>query len=273
MLSAVIPILNEEKTLKIVLANLEKIPFLNYAFFVLNGSTDQSLAIVKQAKTNYQKVILSYPTALGFDIPRAVGAFWACQISANNVANNSKKAILFLDGDTACDIHQNLKQLAQAVLLENVDLALANCYPYPHKRFALADEVLKSRGELNRTLGLFHDLGLASPSHGPICVSEQIISQIGVSYLAIPPLFMAKVREQQGKIKVATALANNKWYGAPRDDEHNQLIAETIIGDNKMAQNYYLTHTLNREGYPGYHPYRNFQFISQLTGEDMLPDF
>lgn len=265
MLSAVIPVLNEEKTLKIVLDNLSLIPFLSYAFFVIDGSTDQSLSVVKGAKTNYKKIIICYPTALGFDIPRAIGAFHALKCPI--------KGILFLDGDTAWDIHQNLKQLTQAVLFKNVDLALANCYPYPHKRFALADEVLKSRSEFNRTLGLFHDLGLASPSHGPICISGKIINQIGVTDLAIPPLFMAKVREYQGNIKVATALANDKWYGAPRDDEHNKLIAETIIGDNKMAQNYYLSHTLDREGYLGYHPYRDFQALSQLTGKDMLPDF
>lgn len=42
MLSAVIPVLNEENTLPLVLANLRQINKLTSAFFILNGCTDSS---------------------------------------------------------------------------------------------------------------------------------------------------------------------------------------------------------------------------------------
>lgn len=265
MLSAVIPVLNEEKTLNAVLDNLGKIPLLRAAYFVLNGCTDKSAEIIQRAKTPYQKSIITYPAALGFDIPRAVGAYYALKHTA--------KGILFLDGDISEDIHVCLNKLAHEVCLKQTDLALTNCYPYPTKRFARAEEVLAARGELNRALGLFHDLGLASPSHGPSCVGTKIIKKTGIFCLAVPPMLLAQVRQLHGKIKVAAALNTAQYYGAMRDDEHNRLIAETIIGDSKMAKNYYLYGTFDREGYMGYHQKRNFQALAQLTGKNVPSDF
>lgn len=49
MLSAVIPVLNEENTLPLVLANLRQINKLTSAFFILNGCTDKSAG-------GYQKI-------------------------------------------------------------------------------------------------------------------------------------------------------------------------------------------------------------------------
>ena len=265
MLSAVIPILNEADTLSIVLDNLRQIPLLKYSFFILNGCTDQSAEIIQKAKTPYKKNIIIYPDALGFDIPRAVGAYYALKCPV--------KGVLFLDGDTADDIHHCLNQLARAVCLKHTDLALTNCYPYPKKRFARAKEVLAARGELNRTLGLFHDLGLASPSHGPICAGTEIIKKTNIFSLAVPPLFLAEARLLKGEIKVAAALNTTKYYGAIRDDEHNKLIAETIIGDSKMAKNYYLYNSYDREGYQGYHLKRDFRTLEKLTGKNVPPDF
>ena len=265
MLSAVIPVLNEENALPLVLANLRQINKLTSAFFILNGCTDKSAEVIKKSKTACRKIIISYPETLGFDIPRAIGAYQALKYPC--------RAILFLDGDTAEDIHHCLNDLANAVLHEHVDLALTNCYPYPAKRFAQAAEVLAARSELNRILGLFHDLGLASPSHGPLCVSAQSVRQIGTAALAVPPLFLAKLRQNNGTIKVASALSSRKWYGVPRDDEHNRLIAETIIGDTKAAKNYYLYNRLDREGHIGAHPKRNFHALKMLTGEDVTAYF
>ena len=121
MLSAVIPVLNEENTLPLVLANLRQINKLTSAFFILNGCTDKSAEVIKKSKTACRKIIISYPETLGFDIPRAIGAYQALKYPC--------RAILFLDGDTADDIHHCLNDLANAVLHEHVDLALTNCYP------------------------------------------------------------------------------------------------------------------------------------------------
>ena len=70
MLSAVIPVLNEENTLPLVLANLRQINKLTSAFFILNGCTDKSAEVIKKSKTACRKIIISYPETLGFDIPR-----------------------------------------------------------------------------------------------------------------------------------------------------------------------------------------------------------
>ena len=265
MLSAVIPILNEAPSLENVLKNLQQIPSLSYVNFVLNGCHDESLEIITKAKVSFQKNIIQYPNKLGVDIPRAIGAYYALR--------QSVKGVLFLDGDIGDDIHQNLKRLAYAVLFEHTDIALTNCYPHPAKRFPQAEEVLKARADLNRTLGLFHDLGLASPSHGPLCASKAIIQKCGLTSLAIPPLFLAKACQNKGKIKVAAVLEGKLWYGSPRTDEHNKLISETIIGDCKAAENFYLYQSLDREGHLGYHPYRDFAALQKLMGKDMLADF
>lgn len=264
MLAAVIPVCNEAAALDSVLYNLRRLSSLTCAYFILNGCTDDSEAVIRKARVNFHKHLICYPQKLGVDIPRAVGAYYALKKPAQGV--------LFLDGDVADDIHRNLKQLTDAVLLEQTDLALTNCYQYPVKRFAPATEVLKARGELNSTLGLFHELGLASPSHGPLCASARIIRRCGLTSLAIPPLFLARVRQCGGKIKVASALGGRKWYGSPRSDEHNRLIAETIIGDCKAAENYYLRRRLDREGHDGCHSQRDFPTLAELTGENMPAD-
>ena len=265
MLAAVIPIFNEASSLENVLKNLHQIPSLSYVCFVLNGCTDESYEIIKNAKVAFQKNIIQYPEKLGVDIPRAIGAYYAIQ--------KFVRGVLFLDGDINDDIHQNLKRLAYAVLFEHTDLALTNCYSHPTKRFPQAEEVLKARADLNRTLGLFHDLGLASPSHGPLCASKTIIEKCGLTSLAIPPLFLAKACQNKGKIKVAAILEGKEWYGSPRTDEHNKLISETIIGDCKAAENYFLYQSLDREGHLGYHPSRDFAALQKLMGKDVLADF
>ena len=119
MIAAVIPVLNEEKTINHVLQNLFNVP-VNLAIPVLNGSIDQTANIISDLQdTRVQPVIFN--EALGIDVPRAIGAFSAYKLGATSV--------LFIDGDMGGEFATNLRELVSTVTESGTDLALTDCYP------------------------------------------------------------------------------------------------------------------------------------------------
>lgn len=169
MYDVVIPAYNEEKSILAVLATVLKLP-LRYIILVLNGCTDRTLELTRSIPDSRIHTIY-FAEPLGIDIPRAVGALYAHKLNSEGV--------LFLDGDMSGNILENLEQLLFA-LDQGVDIALTNCYPYITHRANLAHLVLRFRANLNKELGLFHTLGLATPTHGPHALSAKALD-------AIPP--------------------------------------------------------------------------------------
>ena len=251
---AVVPVLNESSTISLVLDQLQHLP-LREIVLILNGCQDNSAEIIQRHQTKVSKKIILFAHPLGIDIPRAIGLKYALTKNA--------KAVLFVDGDLTASVEPVLYKLLQDVCYRNVDLALTNCYPYPDYRSPLAQEILYYRKTLNRTLGIFHQIGLASPSHGPHCVSRMLMNQIPINAFAIPPLELAFCVEMQGLIKVSAALNDITWHAKERDIAHNIAIAETIIGDCFMAQNYFLHAAPNRKGFYGYHQMRRFDLLEK----------
>jgi hypothetical protein len=147
-------------------------------------------------------------------------------------------AVLFVDGDLQGNYTCCLEQLICETLHHNCDLALTNCYPYIGFRSDTARSVLHYREKLNRKLGIFSTIGLATPSHGPHCVSRRLLSTVGTACLSIPPLMLAKAAQAHLTIRVAARLSANQWKSAERGDIHNQKIADTIIGDCIEAMQY-----------------------------------
>ena len=188
----VVPILNEEYTIALVLDQLQRLP-LREIVLILNGCQDHSAQIIQHHQTKKRKKVILFAHPLGIDIPRAVGVKYALTQNA--------KAVLFVDGDLTASIESVLYKLLIDVCYRNIDLALTNCYPYPDYRSPLAQEILYYRKSLNHSLGIFHQIGLASPSHGPHCVSQNLMKRIPLQAFAIPPLEMAFCAEIYGKIK------------------------------------------------------------------------
>lgn len=250
--AVVIPACNEENRIASVLDNLAQIYNLYKIIPVLNGCTDNTRRkILEHPSINTSDsllAIIEYPLPLGIDVPRRWGAHCARALDAD--------AVLFVDGDLTGKYTDCLQKLLQAVLLHQCDLALTNCYPYISYRSDLAKTVLYYREKLNRTLNVFSSIGLATPSHGPHCVSRRLIDTIGTECFSIPPLMLAKAVEAGLNIRVAGQLHHMQWQSAQRGEQHNQKIADTIIGDCIAALEYFhdmpITRTSQGVVYLGY---------------------
>lgn len=237
VLAIVIPAYNEEDTIRQVLDNLKSLP-VKWIIPVLNGCSDDTLSVVLHHTLAKKTALIHYPLPLGIDVPRSVGAKCAIKLGADE--------IMFVDGDLSGDFSNCLHQLYQAVHFGHCQLALTNCYPHIGYRSQTAKIVLHYREQLNRTLGLFQDIGLATPSHGPHCISTTVLDIIGTDCLSIPPLLLAKVVEAGFSVQVAATLDDEEWHSRPRGSEHNQKIADTIIGDCIEARQYFTKQPITR---------------------------
>lgn len=250
MIAAVIPACNEEAGIVHVLDNLATLFTLDVVIPVLNGCTDGTRQAALHHPLAARLALIEYPLPLGIDVPRSWGADCALKLGADQ--------ILFVDGDLEGEFSACLQALLCAVAYKNYDLALTNCYPYVGYRSETAKAVLFHREQLNRKLGLFSAIGLATPSHGPHCVSRRLLEAVGTDCLSVPPLMLAKAAEAGLKIGVAARLTNEQWRSAQRGDQHNQKIADTIIGDCIAARQYFSGQTITRiENGIQYLGYRN----------------
>lgn len=250
--AAIIPAYNEEHSISAVLDNLAQLFSLDFIIPVLNGCTDHTRQNILQhpliLSHAARLAMIEYPLPFGIDVPRSVGADCAHKLGAD--------AILFVDGDLTGNYAECLQQLLCEVAEHNTDLALTNCYPYIGYRSDTAKTVLYYREKLNRTLKLFSTIGLATPAHGPHCVSKRLIDTIGTDCFAVPPLMLAKAAQAKLQIRVAAKLDNEQWQSAQRGNLHNEKIADTIIGDCIAALEYLdgrpVTRSDNGKQYLGY---------------------
>jgi glycosyltransferase involved in cell wall biosynthesis len=250
--AVVIPAYNEETGIISVLDNLAMLNTALKIIPVLNGCTDNTRQNILThsfvTSSPIHLAMMEYPLPLGIDVPRRWGAHCAYAMDAD--------AVLFVDGDMTGCYADCLHQLVEAVLHHKCDLALVNCYPYIGYRSEIAKVVLYYREKLNRTLRLFSTIGLATPSHGPHCVSQRLIETIGTECFVTPPLMLAKAAKAHLQIQVVSTLNNNQWQSAQRGDIHNEKIAETIIGDCIAALEYLegkpITRSDGKKVYLGY---------------------
>ena len=230
MITAVIPACNEEENIQAVLDNLAQVSSLDQIIPVLNGCTDHTRDEILRHPVSSRIALIEYPLPLGIDVPRSWGAHCALELDAD--------AVLFVDGDLQGDYALCLQNLICEVIQHHCDLALTNCYPYIGFRSETARMVLHYREKLNRKLRLFSSIGLATPSHGPHCVSSHLLRTIGTDCLSVPPLMLSMAAKANLTIRVAARLNSSQWSSAQRGDIHNQKIADTIIGDCIAALQY-----------------------------------
>ncbi|WP_434510854.1 glycosyltransferase family 2 protein [Desulfitobacterium sp. AusDCA] len=254
MYDVVIPVKNEEKSILAVLTTVLRLP-IRYIILVLNGCTDRTLELTRSIPDKRIHTIY-FADSLGIDIPRAVGALYARKLNSQGV--------LFVDGDMSGNIFPNLKSLLNA-LDQEIDISLTNCYPYITHRAKLAHLVSRFRANLNKELRLFHDLGLATPTHGPHALSAKALESIPPEGIAIPPLSLVWATKLGLRIQVATSIRHEDLKSPRKHRKHARLIAETIIGDCVMgfalAHDEPLTRSLGKHQMLGYHPERRFDIL------------
>jgi len=267
MFAVVIPAKNEEKSILATLTTILRLP-VSYIILVLNGCTDQTFKLARTIP-DARIHILYFSDPLGLDIPRAIGALYACHIGA--------KGVLFVDGDMSGDIYQNLLTLISSIE-SGIDVALTNCYPYIPHRHKLANLVLRFRSQLNRELDLFNSLGLATPTHGPHALSQHAMQSLPSEAIAIPPLTLYWAKKIGLIIKVTTSIPHESLHSPRKHRRHARLIAETIIGDCLMGlaliQNDTPTRLLGKHNLIGYHLERRFDLLQgweqSLRSQDMF---
>lgn len=188
---------------------------------VANGCRDRTVARAKSLGP--EVMVHEFQDPLGPDVPRAAGLVYCL---ADPLA-----AVLFLDGDMCGPIHGHLKRLLQPVLAGDLDLSLTSCGSQDTAGHSAAALVGRALETLNRRLGLFSNLGQASPSHGPFACSTRLLSSVAIRDFAVPPLLVARAAAG-GMVTGVAAFLPHGTLGSPyRGREHASLIAATIIGD------------------------------------------
>lgn len=234
IVAAVIPAYNEAEAIASVLNNLAQLFSLDIIIPVLNGCTDQTRQVILShplvQSNGIRLAMIEYPLPFGIDVPRSIGAACAYKLGAD--------VVLFVDGDLTGAYADCLQKLICSTAYGTFDLALTNCYPYIGYRSQVTKTVLHYREKLNRALALFPTIGLATPSHGPHCVTRNLIETIGSDCFSTPPLMLASASRANMRIGVAARLDSRQWYSAQRGDAHNEKIADTIIGDCIAALEY-----------------------------------
>ncbi|NLL17408.1 MAG: glycosyltransferase family 2 protein [Clostridia bacterium] len=257
MWSIVIPAHNEEGRIGQLLSNLSVLP-VERIIIVANGCKDKTIAEVREFSDKRLDLHI-FPKELGVDVPRAVGAKIALDYKAAGV--------VFVDGDMTGMFNQAMLKLI-AKIEEGWDMALVNCYPYIPYRHPLSQITSFFRAKLNRKLGLFHKLGIASPSHGPHAVSRRFLEAVPLKEIAIPPVSLALACQAGLKIGVAAGITHQELQSRPTVNRHGELIAQTIMGDCLEAMCLVEGRPRSRiyEGKEilGYHPNRNWDLLNSF---------
>jgi len=266
MLSAVVPVRNEEARIGLLLRRLLSLEQVRRTFVILNGSNKQTCRevadVFRQETGKITPVKFSEP--LGIDVPRAVGArlAWASGLPYT----------LFLDGDLVGEFIAELQAAIDNCLSGRFDLALVDCYPYSSSQPWPGDPLFCFRRLLNEELGLAPLLGIASPSHGPHLVSRRLISVVPWEDFAVPPTLLVHARQNHLRVDVAGAIPHLQLGSSVKDARHSQLIVDTISGDCLEALCLANGRTRQREHegkiFLGYHAERRFDLLQKfLSGQ------
>lgn len=166
--AAILSVMNEAETLPSVLSQLSRLP-LDEVIVVINGSTDESLNIARNAP--FVKV-LEYEEALGHDVGRSIGA-----------AAARSDILLFLDADFVVPAESLLPFIF--AVANGADIALNDLTPY-FPPISRRDQVTILKEWMNRVMGR-DDLHANSLTAVPHAMSRKALSEIGVENLMVPP--------------------------------------------------------------------------------------
>jgi len=235
--SVIIPIKNEEEKLEMILNEVKKLNPLEI-ITVINGSSDKSEEIAQAMEC---KVIVS-EEALGHDIGRAIGAFYA-----------KGDILLFLDGDILIS-NKNLYPFIEAIE-QGHDIALnklesiMSTSQRPHS-------VSVVKKALNGLFG-YDELTINSMVAVPHAISRHALQEINWRSLANPPQAQAIAMKKNLSIvapEYVDVISRNKirpdiHIERSRETPYNR-IEDVIFGDHLSAVHFLITEKGKRGGYP-----------------------
>lgn len=213
IVSVVIPVSNERKTIASVIRQARQVHPLTEVIVVANGTRDGSDSIAERMGA----AVLRYDELLGHDVGRAIGARQA-----------KGSVILFLDGDIVVPT-SDLVPFIQAVQ-QGTDVAL-NRYFGPVWKERVHSVVL-AKHALNTILSR-PDLRGASMTAIPHALSRKALETIGCDKLAVPPLAHA-VAIRSG-LRVAVVHEVPVGRSNPLKKRKAGLLEHLIFGDHLEA--------------------------------------
>jgi hypothetical protein len=212
--AAILSVKNEEKTIKDVLHQLDRLP-LAERIVVVSGSDDGSLDVIKKHHT--RPIIIHYEAELGYDVGRAIGA---------KAANS--EILLFLGGDVKVSA-KNLVPFIAAIEQGN-DIAVNNISPFV-RLYGNRDSVSMVKEFVNRAFGK-PKLAANSLTTVPYAMSQKAAQVIGYSNLAVPPLAQAIAIHSHLKIAAPASVdVINKNKVRVSNTGLDKEVANMIIGD------------------------------------------
>lgn len=227
---------------------------------VENGSRDGTAAAARRADRG-DVTVLSFRERLGHDVPRAVGATVALTEGA--------AAVLFLDGDSAPDLGDHLRQLATG-FRSGYDLCLTQCLPVHVEKESPARRVLAFRRLLNQSLGIYPQILTATPSHGPHVASRRFLTHVPLRELAVPPVTLAHAVRHGFRVGVGATIGHRRLGSKLRSADHGLVMTATIIGDCVEALNVIRGEPRRRrwgdEEFIGYAPARRWDLLAEFLG-------
>ncbi|HZK25222.1 MAG TPA: glycosyltransferase [Oscillospiraceae bacterium] len=268
MIVAIVPAYNEEYRLGRVLSQLLSIKLINHIFVILNGSNKltQKEAEIAQQKQPQSITLVSFSVPLGIDVPRAVGA--------NLAYTSGADYILFVDGDMVGEYTAEVTELLETATQAMLDLALFDCYPHHTELTEFQEPLFYYRHLVNQQLALAEQIRLGTPSHGPHLVSRRLLNIVPWEDYAVPPTLLVHAVRHQLKVDLAGSIPHAQLGSSIKNEVHNKLVTDTIIGDclealcmiNHQPRSRYHAGKL----YLGYHEQRRFDLLAQfLAGRTM----
>ncbi|WP_051967915.1 glycosyltransferase [Brevibacillus thermoruber] len=211
MLSVIIPVSNEEKTIGAVLRQVERLR-PKEIIVIVNGCRDHTLEVVR----SHPVTCVVYPFVLGHDVGRAVGAGEA-----------SGEVLLFADGDIVVPA-ETLQSFANACY-RGADIALNNANPF-FRQSARLDAVAMATSYLNQMLSR-PDLRCSSLSAVPHAMKQSAAAALGYESLMVPPKALAMAITNGLVVVQAESVNVFRRKPSPR-------IQELILGDHLEAIQY-----------------------------------
>lgn len=228
VVSIVIPVMNERRTIATVIRNCARVHPRSEVIVVANGSTDGSKEIAQKIGAR----VIVYERALGHDVGRSIGA---------SVAKG--QIILFTDGDVVIPTRE-LTPFVRAVA-SGEDIAL-NQYTGPTQK-SHVHSVVAAKHALN--IALFRDdLTGASLTTIPHAMNRTALDTIGIENIAIPPLAHA-IGVLKGLKVVAAHYVNvgSRNRKRRRNLQGKNPLEQLIVGDHLEAL-YWVVQQTNRRG-------------------------
>jgi glycosyltransferase involved in cell wall biosynthesis len=218
----IISAFNEARTINQVIHQVKRIADIREIFVVVNGSTDDTAELARQAGAK----VVEYKNLMGYDVGRAIGA-----------QHSDADGILFLDGDIVIDAMELVPYLE--AIADGIDVALNDITSLITSN-DITHSVVIGKYFINLAANR-SDLGPNTMTAVPHALSRRAIDIITPANLAVPPkaqLIAIKSNLIIRAVKCIDVISTNRIRPTVHQGPGVDLVENLIMGDHLEALNY-----------------------------------